>query len=108
MDQTNVQSDPSAIGKEFINFICILATTRVLRRARDAGLLEKMSYGDLMDDLKQCWRKIDAPREPANDDGHWVHTFEAGFKAMAALGLSKPVPKPVPKKRGRNPKNPVA
>ena len=108
MDQTNVQSDPSAIGKEFINFICILATTRVLRRARDAGLLEKMSYGDLMDDLKQCWRKIDAPREPANDDGHWVHTFEAGFEAMAALGLSKPVPKPVPKKRGRKPKNPVA
>ena len=106
-DQTNVQSDPSTIGKEFINFICILATTRVLRKARDAGLLEKMSYGDLMDDLKQCWRKVDAPEEPANDDGCWVHTFEAGFDAMAALGLSKPVPKPEPKKRGRKPKNPV-
>lgn len=106
-DQTNIQSDPSTIGKEFINFICILATTRVLRKARDAGLLEKMSYGDLMDDLKQCWRKVDAPEEPANDDGCWVHTFEAGFDAMAALGLSKPVPKPEPKKRGRKPKNPV-
>ena len=106
-DQTNVQSDPSTIGKEFINFICILATTRVLRKARDAGLLEKMSYGDLMDDLKQCWRKVDAPEEPANDDGCWIHTFEAGFDAMAALGLSKPVPKPEPKKRGRKPKNPV-
>lgn len=106
-DQTNVQSDPSTIGKEFINFICILATTRVLRKARGAGLLEKMSYGDLMDDLKQCWRKVDAPEEPANDDGCWVHTFEAGFDAMAALGLSKPVPKPEPKKRGRKPKNPV-
>lgn len=108
MDRTNVQSDPSAIGREFIDFICILATTRVLRRARDAGLLEKTTYGDLMDDLKQCWRKVDAPAEPANDDGCWVHTFEAGFEAMAALGLSRPVPKPEPKKRGRKPKNPAA
>lgn len=106
MDQTNVQNDYSTIGKEFINFISILATTRVLRKARDAGLLEKMTYGDMMDDLKQCWRKVDSPKEPANDDGYWVHTFEAGFEAMAALGLSKPVPKPEPKKRGRKPKNP--
>lgn len=105
LDQTRVQSDYSTIGKEFINLICILATTRVLRKARGAGLLERMSFGDLMDDLKQCWRKIDAPKEPANDDGHWVHPFEAGLEAMAALGISKPVPKPEPKKRGRKPKN---
>lgn len=107
LDRTEVQSDPSVIGREFIDFICILATTRVLRRARDAGLLEKMTYGDLMDDLKQCWRKVDAPAEPADDDGCWVHTFEAGFEAMAALGLSRSVPKPEPKKRGRKPKKPT-
>ena len=35
-----------------------------------------MTYGDLMDDLKQCWKKVDTPAEPANDDECWVHTFE--------------------------------
>ncbi len=106
LDDTRVQNDYSVIGSEFVNFIATVATTRVLRRARDAGLLDAMSFGDLMDDLRQCWRKIDSPKEPSNDDGFWVHPFEAGLEAMAALGLSKPVPKPEPKKRGRKPKNP--
>ncbi len=106
LDDTRVQSDYSVIGSEFVNFISTVATTRVLRKARDAGLLENMSFGEMMDDLRQCWRKVDSPEEPANDDGYWVHPFESGFEVMAALGLSKPVPKPEPKKRGRKPKNP--
>lgn len=89
-DETRVQNDYSVIGSEFINFICSLVTVRVLRKARTAGLLDIMSYGDLMDDLRQCWRKIDSPEEASNDDGYWVHPFDAGLKAMAALGISKP------------------
>jgi hypothetical protein len=104
LDHTNVQGDFSVIGSEFINFISTVATCRIIRKAQNVGLLEKMSYGDLMDDLSSAWRKTDAPEEPATDDGYWVHTLQLVFDELEALGLSKPVPKPEPKKRGRKPK----
>lgn len=104
LDHTDVQGDFSVIGGEFINFISTVATCRIIRKAQDAGLLEKMSFGELMDDLSSAWRKTDAPSEPATDDGGWVHTLQIVFDELEALGLSKPVPKPEPKKRGRKPK----
>lgn len=63
-----------------------------------------MSYGDLMDDLSSAWRRVDAPVEPSTDDGCWVHTLKTVFEELEALGLSKPVPKSEPKKRGHKPK----
>lgn len=63
-----------------------------------------MSYGDLMDDLSSAWRRVDAPAEPSTDDGYWVHTLKTVFEELETLGLSKPVPKSEPKKRGRKPK----
>jgi hypothetical protein len=67
-----------------------------------------MSYGDLMDDLSSAWRKVDAPEElPETGDKHWVHTLKTVFDELEVLGLSKPIPKPEPKKRGRPRKNPV-
>lgn len=107
LDKTGVQGDFSLIGSEFINFISTVLTCRMLRKAREAGLLEKVSYGDLLDDLSGAWRMADSPEEPATDDGYWVHTFKYVFEELEALGLSKPVPKPEPKKRGRPRKNPV-
>ena len=104
LDHTDVQGDFSVIGGEFINFISTVATCRIIRKAQDAGLLEKMSFGELMDDLSSAWRKTDAPAEPATDDDGWVHTLQIVFDELEALGLSKPVPKPEPKKRGRKPK----
>lgn len=104
LDHTDVQGDFSVIGSEFINFISTVATCRIIRKAQNAGLLEKMSYGELMDDLASAWRRTDAPEEPATDDGCWVHTLQLVFDELEALGLSKPVPKPAPKKRGRKPK----
>jgi hypothetical protein len=101
MNQTNVQGDFSLIGSEFINFISTVATCRIIRKARTAGLLEKMSYGDMMDDLSSAWRRVDAPTNPASDDGYWIHTLNTVFDELEMLGLSTPVPKPVPKKRGR-------
>ena len=106
LDKTNVQGDFSVIGSEFVNFITTVMTCRVIRKATRAGLLNKMSYGDLMDDLSSAWRKTDAPQNPKSDDGYWVHTLQIVFEELEALGLSEPVLKPEPKKRGRKKKEP--
>lgn len=104
LDHTDVQGDFSVIGSEFINFISTLATCRIVRKAEKAGLLDTMSYGDLMDDLREAWRRVDAPAEPMTHDGYWVHTLETCYDEMEKLGICKPAPKPEPKKRGRKPK----
>ena len=96
LDQTNVQGDFSLIGSEFINFISTVATCRIIRKARTVGLLGKMSYGEMMDDLSSAWRRIDAPKIPASDDGYWIHTLKTVYEELEALGLSTPVPKPTP------------
>lgn len=107
LDQTNVQGDFSLIGSEFINFIATVITCRLIKKARTAGLLNKMSYKDLMDDLRSAWRMIDAPEPPHSDDRYWVHTIVGVFEELEALNLSIPVPKPEPKKRGRPKKEPA-
>lgn len=104
LDHTGAQGDFSVIGSEFINFISTVATCRIIHKAEQAGLLKRMCYGDLMDDLSSAWRRTDAPCEPSTDDGYWVHTLKSVFEELEALGLSKPIPKPEPKKRGRKPK----
>ncbi len=106
LDKTNVQGDFSVIGSEFINFIATVLTCRLLIKARDSGILNDLSYGDLMEDLGTAWRRTDAPEEAATDDGYWVHTLNTVFEELEALGLSKPVPKPEKKKPGRPRKNP--
>ena len=106
LDKTNVQGDFSVIGSEFINFISTVATCRIIRKARSAGLLADMSYGELMEDLSSAWRMVDAPKPPRSDDEYWVHTLKIVFEELEAVGLSIPVPKPAPKKRGRPRKNP--
>ena len=72
LDKTNVQDDFSVIGSEFVNFITTVMTCRIIRKATRAGLLNKMSYGDLMDDLSSAWRKANAPQKPKTDDG-FIH-----------------------------------
>ena len=104
LDHTGQQGDFSVIGSEFVNFISKVATCRILRKAEQAGLLDQMSYGDLMDDLSSAWRRTDAPADPSTGDGYWVHTLNTVFEELEALGLSKPLPKTEPKKRGRKPK----
>lgn len=106
LDKTNVQGDFSLMGSEFINFISTVITCRLIGKARGAGLLNKMSYKDLMDDLSSAWRMVDAPEPPRSDDGSWVHTINCVFEELEALGLSIPVPKPEPKKQGRPKKEP--
>lgn len=105
LDQTNVQGDFSLIGSEFINFISTVVTCRLLRKAEKAGLLDGMSYGELMEDLSEAWRKVEATSEPSTGDDGWVHTLKYVFEELEALGLSKPIPQPPKKRRGRPPKN---
>ncbi len=104
LDHTGEQGDFSVIGSEFVNYISTVTTCRIIKKAEQAGLLDHMSYGDLMDDLSSAWRRTDAPDDPSTDDGYWVHTLKIVFEELEALGLSKPIPKPLPRKRGRKPK----
>lgn len=90
-----------AFGSEFVNFVATLATCRMLRKAGRAGLLDKMSYAELLDDLSSAWRRVDAPSDPSTGDGFLVHTLKTVFEELEALGLSKPIPELEPKKRGR-------
>lgn len=106
LDHTNVQSDFSVIGSEFINFIATTMTCRIVQKAIAANLLNKMSFGDLMEDLRSAWRIVDAPTPPRSDDDYWVHTPIYVFKELEALGLSIPTPVLPPKKPGRPRKNP--
>ena len=64
-----------------------------------------MSYGDLMEDLSTAWRRVDAPAStPTTGDAYWIHTLQKVFEELELLGLSQPISKPEPKKRGRKPK----
>ena len=101
LDKTNVQGDFSVIGSEFINFIATVMTCRMVKKAREAKLLEQMSYGELMEDLSSAWRMVETSGEPSTGDKYWVHTLKTVFEELEALGLSKPIPQPVAKKRGR-------
>lgn len=101
LDHTRIQSDYAVIGSEFVNFITTLITCRLAKIAEASGLLADMSFGDLLRELSQIWRKIDAPEEARSDDEYWVYPFKGALQDMEALGLSIPVPKPEPRKRGR-------
>lgn len=87
--KTRVQNDFSLIGSEFVNFIATLITTRIIK---------KMTYGDLMDDLTESWRKVDSPEDASSDDECWLNVSEGVFSELETLGISKPIFKPVHKK----------
>lgn len=102
LNRTREQNDFPVIGSEFINFISTVATCRILNKAQKAGLLKKMTYGELMDDLKFAWRRADAPAGmPVSHDQYWIHTFKFDFGELEALGICLPMPTTTSRKRGR-------
>ena len=109
LDCTSVQGDFSVTGSEFVNFISTVITCRIITKATQAGLFEEMTYRDMMDDLNSAWRLTSAPAGilPTTDDKYWVHTIPKVAEILEKVGLSQPVPKPEPKKRGRKPKQTV-
>ena len=104
LDRTWVEGDFTLIGSEFVNFISTLITCRIVERMENTDLLKEMTYQELMEDLTDAWRTADAPEEAHSDDGYWVHVSEGIFPELEAMGLSIPISKPAPKKKGRPPK----
>lgn len=119
---TKVQGDFSVIGEEFVNLIATILTSRMTKKADEAGLLDTMSYGELMEDLSSAWRNIKGETDrPKDNDRYWVHTLPSVMDELVKLGLAtstkekkspgrprkeKPVSDEPKRKRGRPRKNP--
>ncbi len=101
LTETNVQGDYSVCGMEFVNFISAILTTRAIDAFRKTELLKEHSYGEIMEDLTNAWRKRDDGNEkPSMLDGKWVNTLPSALEEMSKLGLLKEQ-KEAKKKRGR-------
>lgn len=92
---TAVQKDLSVMGSDFINFISTLLTSKMLRKIESTTLLEKLSYGNLLEDLAMAWRRVDKTDNPLDkprqDDGKWIHTTKKVHSYLEELGLSEPL-----------------
>ena len=111
LDQTNVQSDYSLIGAEFVNFVATVMTSRMVRKAGEAKLLDELTYGELMEDLSSAWRESDSTGKPRSADKKWVHTLPFVLVLLEKLGLSEPLIKESrkvgrPKKEKTGPEKP--
>ena len=100
LGSTNVQGDYPLIGAEFVNFVATLMSSRMVRRASKAKLLDVMTYGDLREDLSSAWRQSSSTGRPRSDDKQWVHTLPSVLVLLEKLGLSEPLIKES-KKMGR-------
>ena len=122
LSSTNVQGDFSVIGEEFVNFIATILTSRMTKKADEAGLLDTMSYGELMDDLSSAWRSVKGESvKPKDNDRCWIHTLPSVMEELVRLELAtctkekrspgrprkeKPVSDAPKRPRGRPRKNP--
>ena len=57
---TRVQEDFTVIGYEFVNFISTLITSRIINHSRACGVLNSMTYGEVIEALNSVWRESDA------------------------------------------------
>ena len=90
LEETNVQSDYSVIGSKFINFIATVLTHRMIKVAKEAGLLEHKTYGELMRDIGRTFRlKKFKDQEPVFKDGGWIGCMPKPMAELVALGLCK-------------------
>ena len=105
LKKTSVQNDFTVIGSEFVNFVSILASCRMVNKAIKLNLLDNRSFGNLIEDLNSAWRKINSPDQPKRNDSYWVHTLVSVHKDLEKLSLSVAPPQPAQRKRGRPPKN---
>ena len=104
---SRVQSDFSVWGSECVNFLATIITSRMVKKADEKKLLDKFTYGELLDELKHIWRKTTANGPVLSFDPCWVPPFKDGMLILEELGLSKPIatlatepkPKDRPKKK---------
>lgn len=98
-DDTRVQSDYSVIAEHFVNFISTILSSRLMSRFDEAGLLEKRTYGEVLDTLRRSLKF-------RNEDGEWIYRAQTDKEKeiLRALDL---MPKLPPKRGpGRPRKNP--
>lgn len=88
---TRVQTDYSVWGSEFVNFLSTVITSKMIKKADQAGLLDEMTYGEMIDELNHIWRKTEAKGPVRSADNYWVHPFRTGMQILEKLGLSEPV-----------------
>lgn len=78
-------------------------------KADEKKLLDKFTYGELLDELEHIWRKTAAKGPVQSSDPYWVHPFKDGMQILEELGLSEPIATldGEPKPKGRPKRKPV-
>lgn len=94
------------MGKEFVNLVSTIITFRLLKAVSKTNLLDKMSFGDLIDDLGTAWGLTDSfnSEKPQSSDDKWVHTLDCVIDELEKLDFPFLFLNLPPPKRGRNPK----
>ena len=87
LKETRVQEDFTVIGYEFVNFISTLITSRIINHSRACGVLNSMTYGEVIEALISVWRESDAKDEPRSDDGRWEPSIPSDIDLMEKLVL---------------------
>ena len=98
-DDTRVQSDSSVNGEHMVNFVSTIIASRLMNLFLKKGLLEKMTFGEVIDTLKRSLKF-------KNEKGEYVFRAQTDKEkdVLRALDL---MPKLPPKRRpGRPRKNP--
>ncbi len=95
-DETRVRDDCSVIGSEFCDFLASVLTFRLIKAFDKAGLLEKMTYGKVMDVLK-CAKKTRLPEE----EWKLVRLNPSQEEMLRKLELLPPIDALPKRKRGR-------
>lgn len=74
-----------------------------MKKADDKKLLDKFTYGELLDELEHIWRKTAAEGLVRCFFPYWIHPFNDGMQILEELGLSEPIATPAfePKPKGR-------
>ena len=101
ISKTKEETNYRIIGSQFVNYIAAIISSRISQKFINAGLLVKSSYEHIMEDLSNTLRVVESPSPPKRDDGYWYTGQKNNFDVLEKLGLSEPLPKPTPKKRGR-------
>lgn len=99
LDTTGVQSDYNVIASNFVDYLASIMVADSLTFFDDLGLLEKNTYGDLMNVMRRM-------KMTRTADGQWrlnkVAKVDLGIIEKTGL-LVKPIIPKVVKKRGRKP-----
>ena len=62
---------------------------RYCKKADEAGLLDTMSYGELMDDLSSACRSVKGESvKPKDNDRCWIHTLPSVMEELVKLNLA--------------------